>query len=41
MLGEYDFSDEKHHDATGVLPPKNPTEIIPPNWEPPNRQKTL
>ncbi len=41
MLGEYDFSDEKLQDATGVLPPKNPPEIIPPDWEPPNRQKTL
>ena len=41
MLGEYDFSDEKLQDATGVLPPKNPPEIIPPDWEPPNRQKPL
>ena len=41
MLGEYDFSDEKLQDATGVLPSKNPPEIIPPDWEPPNRQKPL
>ena len=41
MLGEYDFSDEKLQDATGVLPPKNPPEIIPSDWEPPNRQKSL
>lgn len=41
MLGEYDFSDEKLQDATGVLPPKNPPEIIPPDWEPPNREKLL
>lgn len=41
MLGEYDFSEEKLQDVTGVLPPKNPPIIIPPNWEPPNRQKPL
>lgn len=41
MLGEYDFSDRKLQDTVGVLPPKNPPDIIPPNWEPPNRQKSL
>jgi len=41
MLGEYDFSDEKLQNATDVLPPKNPPDIIPPDWEPPNRQKSL
>ena len=37
MLGEFDFSDEKLQDTTGVLPPKKQTEIIPENWGPPNR----
>ena len=37
MLGEFDFSDEKLQDTTGVLPPKKQTEIIPENSETPNR----
>ena len=37
ILGEFDFSDEKLQDATGVLPPKKQAKIIPENWEPPNR----
>ena len=37
MLGEFDFSDEKLQDATGVLPPKKQVKIIPENWEPPDR----
>jgi len=40
MLGEYDFSDEKLQDASGVLPPKNPPSPIPKDWEPPSRQKS-
>ena len=37
MLREFDFSDDKLQDTTGVLPPKKQTEIIPENWGPPNR----
>ena len=37
MLGEFDFSDEKLQDTISVLPPKKQTEIIPENWEAPNR----
>ena len=37
MLGEFDFSDEKLRDTTGVLPPKKQVEIILENWEVPNR----
>ena len=37
MLGEFDFSDEKLQDTTGVLPPKKQAKIIPENWGPPNR----
>ena len=37
MLGEYDFSNERLQDNTGVLPPKSVPGIIPENWEPPNR----
>ena len=37
MLGEYDFSNERLQDNTGVLPPKSVPRIIPDNWEPPNR----
>ena len=29
MLGEFDFSDEKRQDTTGVLPPKKQAKIIP------------
>ena len=36
-LGEFDFSDGKLQDTIGVLPPKKQTEIIPENWEVPNR----
>ena len=32
MLGEFDFSDEKLQDTTGVLPPKKQAKIIPENW---------
>ena len=37
ILREFDFSDEKLQDTTGVLPPKKQAKIIPENWEPPNR----
>ena len=37
LLGEYDFSNDKLQDNTGVLPPKSVTKIIPENWEPPTR----
>ena len=37
MLGEFDFSDKKLQDTTGVLPPKKQIEIIPENWKAPNR----
>ena len=41
MLGEFDFSDEKLQDTTGVLPPPKKgrlkTEAIPENWKSPNR----
>ena len=37
MPGEFDFSDEKLQDTTGVLPPKKQAKIIPENWGPPNR----
>ena len=37
MLGEFDFSDEKLQDTVSVLPLKKKTEIIPENWEAPNR----
>ena len=37
MLGEFNFSDEKLQGTTGVLSPKKQTEIIPENWESPNR----
>ena len=36
-LGEFDFSDEKHQDTIGVLPPKKQTDIIRENWEAQNR----
>ena len=36
MLGEYDLTNEKLQDNTGVLPPKSPR-VIPENWEPPKR----
>ena len=39
ILGEFDFSDEKLQDTTGVLPPKKQAKIIPENWKPPNRRK--
>ena len=32
MIGDFDFSDEKLQDTTGVLRPKKQTEIIPENW---------
>ena len=41
ILGEFDFSDEKLQDTTGVLPPKKQAKIILENWEPPNRRKKL
>ncbi len=37
LLGEYDFSNEKLQDNTGVLPPKSAPGIVPENWEPPAR----
>ena len=37
MLGEFDFSDEKLQDTTGVLSPKKQIEIIPENREAPSR----
>ena len=37
MLGEFDLSDEKLQDTTGVLPPEKQAKIIPENWGPPNR----
>ena len=37
LLGEYDFSNDKLQDNTGVLPPKTEPRIIAENWEPPNR----
>ena len=37
ILREFDFSDEKLQDTTGVLPPKKQAKIILENWEPPNR----
>ena len=37
MLGEYDFSNERLQNNTGVLPPKSVPRIIRDNWEPPNR----
>ena len=37
LLGEYDFSNEKLQDNTGVLPPKSAPGIVPENWEPPGR----
>ena len=37
LLGEYDFSNEKLQDNTGVLPPKSAPRIVPETWEPPAR----
>ena len=37
MLGEYDLSNDKLQDNTGVLSPKSAPSIIPENWEPPKR----
>ncbi len=37
MLGEYDLSNDRLRDNTGVLPPKSAPAIIPENREPPNR----
>ena len=37
MLGEYDLSNDRLRDNTGVLPPKSAPSIIPENWEPPKR----
>ena len=38
IFGEFDFSDEKLQDTTGVLPPqKKAGQIIPENWGLPNR----
>ena len=34
---EFDFSDEKLQDTTGVFPPKKQIKIIPENWEARNR----
>ena len=37
MIGDFEFSDEKLQDTTGVLPSKKQIEIIPENWEASNR----
>ena len=37
MLGEYDLSNDRLRDNTGVLPPKFAPSTIPENWEPPKR----
>ena len=37
LLGEYDFSNEKLQDNSGVLPLKSARKIIPENWESPTR----
>ena len=37
LLGEYDFSNEKLQDNTGVLPPNSAPRIVPEKWEPPAR----
>ena len=37
MLGEYDLTNEKLQDNTGVVPPKSTPSVIPENWEPPKR----
>ena len=41
ILGEFDFSDEKLQDTTGVLPPKKQAKIIPENWSRQIAEKTL
>ena len=37
LLGEYDLTQDRLQDNTGVLPPKTAHRIIPENWEPPIR----
>ena len=37
MLGEYDLTENKLQDNTGVLSPKSATKIIPTKWGPPKR----
>ncbi|MYI67564.1 MAG: DUF4158 domain-containing protein [Boseongicola sp. SB0673_bin_14] len=37
LLGEYDLTQDRLQDNTGVLPPKTEYRIIPEIWEPPNR----
>ncbi len=39
-FGEYDLTNEKLQDNTGVLPPKSSPSVIPENWEPPEKLKT-
>ena len=36
MLGEYDLTENKLQDNTGVLSPKSATKIIPTKWDPQN-----
>ena len=37
MLGEYDLSNDRLQDNTGVLPPKSAPSIFQDYWEPPKR----
>ena len=37
MLGEYDLTENKLQDNTGVLSPKSATKIIPTKWGSPKR----
>ena len=37
LLGEYDFSNDKLQDNTGVLPSKSVAKVIPEYWERPTR----
>ena len=37
LLGEYDLTQDRLQDNTGVLPPKTAHRIIPENWKPPDR----
>ena len=37
LLGEYDFSNDRLQDNTGVLPLKSVAKMIPEYWEPPTR----
>ncbi len=37
LLGEYDLTQDRLQDNTGVLPSKTARRIIPEDWEPPDR----